>query len=64
MSLMIILISFLFIYLLIYFYRKLFKLVIHFSFACDLYFKFRLKLHILDFFLILSYTFFYYYFNP
>ena len=38
MSLMIILISFLFIYLLIYFDGKLFKLVIHFNFACDLYF--------------------------
>ena len=46
---MIILISFLFIYLLIYFDRKLLTLVIHFNFACDLYFKFCLKLHILDF---------------
>ena len=49
MSLMIIFISFLSIYLLIYFNRKLLELIIHFSFACDLYFKFCLKLHILDF---------------
>ena len=38
MSLIIIFISFLFIYLLIYFDTELLELIIHFSYACDLYF--------------------------
>ena len=38
MSLIIIFTLFLFIFLLIYFDRKLLELIIHFSFACDLYF--------------------------
>ena len=62
MSLIIIFILFLFIYLLVYFDIKLLELKIHFSFACDLYFLISFKIAYFGF-LILSYTFFYYYCN-
>ena len=64
MSLIIIFVLFLFIYSLIYFDRKLLELIIHFSFACDLYFLISFKIAYFGF-LILSYMFFFYYYsNP
>ena len=62
MSLIIIFVLFLFIYSLIYFDRKLLELIIHFSFACDLYFLISFKIAYFGF-LILSYTFFIYYYS-